>query len=556
MAVAGLTHASAGKRMAAAGAQGVAACPRGTVFVPGGSFNMGPPGEAGTFAQVADLCVDKTEVTVAAYRACVKADRCDALSKTIRAPRFSLSERDEKKVSKRCNARRKGGGEPANCVDFDAAARFCESQKKRLPSEQEWEWVARGGAEARLYPWGDALPGARACWNGRGNSSGKGRRRKTCPAGRLGKGKSAHGILDLAGNVWEWTSTPTGDGAYVIRGGSWSDENPAELTAARRGSAPAQDRIDILGFRCVRDTGTGPSMATADAKADVKDDDSMHNVALKPRIALPQRTLAHCSGASKECPPCMMLVRGGQFPLGGKHGPTVRVPDTCVDVTEVTTRTYADCVEAGGCLWPVAQMCRANPLAKTDHPMNCVTFDQARTFCRAIGKDLPTEAQWEWIARGGAEARTFPWGEAQPNEQLCWRRAKDEETIQVEGDSSASVLKLGDAKPVAASNVTNASVSQGAANVDEGTCPVARHDAGKSLHGIYDLAGNVWEWTRTRDPADPRARTLRGGSWENTDKIHVSAIGRWSLLPISASRKVGLRCVAPPNGVKEPPAED
>ena len=533
----------------ASAARSSGGCAAGMAYVPGGSFTT----ETASGAS-GNLCVDKTEVTLDAFRACVKAGKCEALSKKIQAPRLGLSERDAKKVSRRCvGGKKKGGGNlPVNCVDHDEAAQFCGFVGKRLPTDQEWEWAARGGTAGRAYPWGAQAPGKRACWNGRGNASGKGRRRGTCAVGKHKAGASVHGLLDLAGNVWEWTASESGDG-FTIRGGGWSDENPDDLAATKRGLAQTRDRLDIVGFRCVKDAG-GTAQASGPEAADAPDvERGESEVPLKQQITLPARpTPPYCVGASKECPPCMALLKGGSFRVGGKDGPMVTTPDYCMDLTEVTVARYGDCVDQGGCLWPVTQLCRSNPLALAHHPMNCVTWQYASTFCRAIGKELPTEAQWEWASRGGEEGRIFPWGNESPNNQLCWRRAKEEDVVEVEGGRDTKVVQLtmtdvkagGTSVPGAAQAGEPGGPKPG--SVDEGTCPVGSFIGGQSVHGLHDLAGNVWEWTRSLDPTDSRARILRGGSWENTDKIHVSAIGKLSLVSISASRKIGFRCVSAP----------
>jgi formylglycine-generating enzyme required for sulfatase activity len=219
--------------------QGGGGCPEGMVALSGGSFRMG---ERHDEVSVASYCMDRSEVTVDRYGACVKAGRCsDQHLGEFSSDGSSFSAQPE------CNYGKGGrGNHPVNCVDWAQSATFCNAYGLRLPSEEEWEWAARGGARGTTYPWGNSEPDFQLCWSGISKRGG------TCAVGSAPAGDSPLGIHDLAGNVWEWTLIKYNPNTRVYRGGSWFDGDPASVRAAfRYGSAPAY-RSFYQGFRCAR----------------------------------------------------------------------------------------------------------------------------------------------------------------------------------------------------------------------------------------------------------------------------------------------------------------
>jgi formylglycine-generating enzyme len=187
-------------------------CPPDTAELPG-------PGGKGA------LCVDKTEVTVAAYAECVGKAKCSPVGEGRECNKDGLATQ----------------GHPVNCVDWSQAAGFCEAGGRRLPTEEEWEWVANGGGAASFDP----SPRPSSCWSpGPINHV-------TCSHDRPGAPQTPQGVVDLQGNVAEWTSSGT-EKERVARGGWYGSTDPSELRPVTRRPLPPATRAAGVGFRCVK----------------------------------------------------------------------------------------------------------------------------------------------------------------------------------------------------------------------------------------------------------------------------------------------------------------
>lgn len=227
-------------------------------FVPEGNFIMGrdngfPDEQPAHAMSVKAFWIDRTEVTTGQYKRFLSARGYSLpprpMSPSMPQDYFTNSAYDSFPVVE---------------VTWARAGDYCHWAGKRLPSEAEWEKAARG-ADQRLYPWGNQWDSSAA--NSRESevsSTPHSTQHFTYRVGALPLNSSPYGLLDMAGNVWEWvqdwyvaypgntmSNEAYGEQYKVVRGGSWVSNSLSLLTVARD-FAPPGFGYDSIGFRCAK----------------------------------------------------------------------------------------------------------------------------------------------------------------------------------------------------------------------------------------------------------------------------------------------------------------
>ncbi len=264
---------------------------------------------------------------------------------------------------------------------------------------------------------------------------------------------------------------------------------------------------------------------------------------------------------SRSCPDGMVVIPGGSFFMGADEALPASRPSHhvtlapyCIDTFEVTTEDYKACSERGDCKragttneWSgiaTGEKRAFDPLcngrdgaSRGHHPINCTDWEMASDYCAARGARLPTEAEWEFSARG-TDGRRYPWGDEAPSARFLngcgkecveWgkRNHIDEALLFGEADGWAT------------------------------TAPVGSFPDGQSKYGVQDLVGNVWEWVAdywgpydsdaADDPHGPtsgRDRVIRGGAWNGAYAGWMRPTFRYHDPPETKSYGIGFRCAS------------
>ena len=221
------------------------------------------------------------------------------------------------------------------------------------------------------------------------------------------------------------------------------------------------------------------------------------------------------------------MIPAGEFWMGidglqGLDDERPRHPVTldayAMDLHEVTVGRYSIFLQKTGRMPPLFWD-TVDSKEHADRPVIGVDWEDANAYCRWAGKRLPTEAEWEHAARG-TDGRRYPWGNQTPT-------------------------------PEFANYGIGARFSYG-----QTLMPVGHYENGKSPYGLYDMAGNVWEWVQDwygtnyyeisdkQNPRGPEAgqfKVLRGGSWSELPK-YLLTYGRFKLPLNTRNSYIGFRC--------------
>ena len=228
------------------------------------------------------------------------------------------------------------------------------------------------------------------------------------------------------------------------------------------------------------------------------------------------------AGAPKD----MARVPAGEFTMGAndwwpKSQPEHRLwlDSFYIDKYEVTNKRFKAFTDATGRPAPTHWTGGRIPVGKENHPVVYVTWADADAFCKWEGKRLPTEQEWEKAARG-TDGRSFPWGNKFDREK-------------------GNTPQYG----------------------NEDTMPVGSFESGKSPYGVYDMAGNAFEWTDSwfkghKGNTHPdenygeKYKVLKGGSWYDCTYykcgISAPAFNRIFFHPLTKNNNFGFRCAKDP----------
>ncbi|WP_437285469.1 SUMF1/EgtB/PvdO family nonheme iron enzyme [Sorangium sp. So ce406] len=370
-------------------------------------------------------------------------------------------------------------------------------------------------------------------------------------------------------------STPPASGAEVsTTGGTANDagtQRPTATAAPRSrgalalgGAAAVLAAGGVLAWSLLRDAPPAAEDASRSAPVATA---SAAAIATASAAAVPVASVASAARRT-ECPSGMVLVPGGKFFMGSDEpdfrlwqpAHKVTLDTFCIDVHEVTAGDYKACSDKGECKRPpttpdfpkqdgvsaaehqktltaLAELCTFGKPELAKHPINCVPWSLADAYCEVHGKRLPTEAEWEYAARG-SDGRRFPWGD-EPGDQTFMNACGIECTAWEKARGLRPTTRMYDA--------------------DDGffgTAPVGSFPKGKTKFGADDVVGNVWEWTadwfetyKDEEQVNPKGapagdrKAIRGGGYNGGVPLWLNPAFRYHQVATASAPGIGFRCV-------------
>lgn len=457
------------------------------VYVEGGSFMMGATEEQEVAARsdefpvhkvsLSSFYIGKTEVTQDLWKAVMGSNPSN----------FKGSDNPVERVSWN------------DCVSFIKKLRELTNHNFRLPTEAEWEYAARGGDSDTGYKFSGGFKAKDVAWYE--DNSG----RKTHPVGK--KNPNEFGLFDMSGNVYEWCQDiygpysessqtdpkgQTSGAERVFRGGSYMYEANC-CRVSYRGSIDPAERYENLGLRL--------ALAAEETKDEVLAEEKSYfsERPLEEKTVREKETFT-INGVSFT----MIGVTGGTFTMGAteeqgkdygkneKPSHTVTLSSFQIGQTEVTQE-----------LWEAVMGKNPSNFEGKHRPVESVSWKDCMAFIVKLrtltGKQfrLPTEAEWEYAARGGNKSQHYKYSGSNKVGDVAWYKK-----------NAASMMTARD-------NLGTHNVAEKAPNE----------------LGIYDMTGNVWEWCDDHyaefisqpltNPFVYRAGTdyvMRGGAWQSEAK--------------------------------------
>ena len=496
--------------------------------VEGGTFTMGATAEQGDDAWYEEKPAH--QVTLSSY-SIGQTEVTQALWKAVMGNNPSMF---------------KGDDLPVEFVSWNDCQKFIKKlnqltgQNFRLPTEAEWEFAARGGKQSKGYKYAGSNNIDEVAWY-KDNSN-----EKTHPVAT--KRPNELGIYDMSGNVWEWCqdwygkytsdsqTNPQGPqyGQYgcgrIIRSGGFG-ETRRWCHVSDRFNFPPDDRDYFLGFRlCLSEKENNNLEPKKDLCLSEKEN---NNLEPKKEEIVPQHQPQKNQSPIPQIQPHtftinditfeMIPVEGDTFTMGA----TPEQGDDAGDnekpaAHQVTLSSYSiGKTEVTQALWKAVMGNNPSRFKGDNLPVECVSWDDCQEFIQKLNQltgqnfRLPTEAEWEFAARGGNKSKGYKYAGSNNIDDVAWYYDNSNDKTHPVGTKRPNEL------------------------------------------GIYDMSGNVYEWcqdwygyyllssqTNPKGPNTGSGRVLRGGSWgDNAGGCRVSL--RLCSAPCISYNYLGFRLCLP-----------